>query len=622
MVDFGCSPALEIVQRMVNCLRHRGPDAQGVRALGAATLGHARLSVIDLSEAGSQPMSTVDRRFTIVYNGEVYNFPELRQELQSLGACFFSRSDTEVVLQAFVHWGLDGFRRLNGIFACAIWDSHDERLWLVRDRFGVKPLHYHLQPEGGIIFGSEIKAVLAAANDTHAVDWHALHEFLYFGAGGLGARTLLAEVRKLEAGHYLELDRSGTKTEPYWHLDPTAGLAGQGGSAIGQVRELLAAAVQRQLVSDVPIGVFLSGGIDSSAVTAFASCFYGPGLRTFSVGFDFAGDNNELPKAAKVAQHFGTEHRELFIRGADLPEVIEALVVAHDAPFADAANIPLYLLCRELSGSVKVVLQGDGGDELFGGYRRYGLLRHARLLGILAQMGGALATHLPGSIIRRARVLRMVDIWREPDEQVRMALLMAQDGRHPSPTRLLGAPWREALLKLDPFERYRSIGGALAHVEPVQRMLLTDLQILLPDIFLEKVDRSTMAHGVESRVPFLDYELADYAIGLPAALKMPRGEAKGLLKRALRGVVPDFVLDAPKMGFAVPYGQWLRGPLAAFARDRICGGRARQLGFIDELAAGQALDDHAAGRADHGYLLWKHLNLAIWIERCGVQPVL
>lgn len=614
VIDFGTEPGEAGVARAATALRHRGPDARGSWASGPAALGHARLSILDLSASGAQPMTSSCGRYTIVYNGEVYNFPELRRELESAGAALRSHSDTEIVLEALARWGEPVLGRFNGIFALGLWDARERRLTLARDRFGVKPLHYHVDGTR-LVFGSEIKALFAAGVAGVRIDPAGLHEFLHYGAGGLGERTLFAGIHKLEAGAVLKFDERGVRLRRYW--EPACGgpRVPDDGPPATRVAALLEGAVRRQLVSDVPVAVFLSGGIDSSAVTAYASRHYAGRLTTYAVGFDFAAYASELPKAAQVARHFGTDHRELFIRGVDLPAVVEEMVGAHDSPFADAANLPLFLLCRELHGSAKVVLQGDGGDEVFGGYSRYGWLRQARRQAALAALGRALLPLLPMGRLRRDRWRRMVEIWSETDEAVRMALLLAQDNRTPSPTRLLGAAWRAAVSATDPFARYREIGARHAALEPVQRMLVTDLQVLLPDVFLEKVDRATMAQGVEARVPFLDHELVDYALSLPAETKLPGGEAKGLLKRALRGTVPDFVLDAPKAGFGVPYGRWLAGPLEAFARERLCRGRAAVDGIIDAAAAGRALDEHRRGVADHGFLLWKYLNLALWLDR-------
>lgn len=608
----------DIALRMVKVLKHRGPDMIDAVAMGPASLGHARLSVIDLSPTGRQPMTTSDNRFTIVYNGEVYNYRELKVELELRGERFMGKSDTEVVLKAFARWGKDCLKRLNGVFSFAVWDKLDGKLHLVRDRFGVKPLYYRLEQDGGITFGSEVKAILESNSSQEVLDYQSLHEFIHYGTGGFGSHTMLGKIRKLEAGQYLELDSDGFQIEHYWRLDLDMEQGELMPNPHVHIRSLLEAAVKRQLVSDVPVGVFLSGGIDSSAVVAFASRHYGDSLKTYSVGFDFAGDTNELAKAAAVAKYYGTDHHELFIQGVDLPNIIEALIGSHDDPFSDAANIPLYLLCKELDGKVPVVLQGDGGDELFGGYRRYYLLARERLFRVLTSLG-PMVNFMPVSNGNKRRLNRWIKIFRETDPNVRMALMLAQNEVNSSALKVLGKDVRAKMQTSDPVVRYREIGGRLSEIDPVQRMLWTDMQIILPDIFLEKVDKSTMAWGVESRVPFLDHELVDYVLGLPSKLKVSKGMPKGLLKTALRGVVPDFVLDAPKMGFGVPYSRWLAGPLEGYARERICDGRAVQDGLIDATHVNNLFYDHVQSVDDHGFLLWKTLNLALWYERYRPQ---
>lgn len=611
LIDYKLEPAsAERASDMTAVISHRGPDHRSVWSNGPAHLGHTRLSVIDVSDLGNQPMVSSDGRFVICYNGEVYNFAELRQELEQMGVRFRSRSDTEVLLEAFSRWGVASLRRFNGIFAFAIWDRREECLFLVRDRFGVKPLYYDASDPMRISFGSEIKAVLRGHSAPGAMDWAAMHEFMHYGAGGLGTRTLFSRVRKLESGHVLRFDRAGTQITAYWSQEVAPPNPASPTEAVSRVRDLLEAAVRRQLVSDVPLGIFLSGGVDSSAIAAFAARHHAGRLQSYAVGFDFAGDGNELPKAAAVARHLGLAHHELFIRGIDLPDVITAQVQHHDLPFSDAANLPLYLLCREIRREVTVVLQGDGGDEVFGGYRRYALLERHRTLAAVAP----LARLLPLGRLRRRRLQRMARIWGERDATRQMALLLAQDYPVPSPLRGLGAAFRERAAQADPFQRYREVGRRYAGLDRVQQMLWVDMQILMPDIFLEKVDRATMAWGVEARVPFLDYDLTDYVLPLPAKIKLPRGQRKALLKAALRGVVPDFVLDAPKMGFDVPYSRWLAGPLATFARDRICGGAAASAGLIDPRVAAELLAAHSARSDDHGFLLWKLLNLALWYE--------
>ncbi|HEV2149057.1 MAG TPA: asparagine synthase (glutamine-hydrolyzing), partial [Longimicrobiaceae bacterium] len=363
--------ALEMTSR----LAHRGPDDRGVAVRGGVALGQTRLSIIDLSEAGHQPMSSPDGQVTLVYNGEVYNFRELRARLESQGAAFRGRSDTEVVLAAYLAWGLDALPLLDGMFALAVWDGRNGELHLARDRFGIKPLYYRAEG-GSLAFASEIKAILAGGAPRE-VDWEGLHEYLWYG-NALGENTLFHGIRRVPPGHRLTWGPDGLRVAPFWLLEDVPPVADDVETATAGVRERLEGAVRSHLVSDVPVGVFLSGGIDSSAITAFASRHHGGRLKTFSVGFDFDRGVNELPRARRVAQHFGTDHRELHVAGADIRGVVERLVRCHDEPFGDAANIPLYLLCEQLGGEVKVVLQGDGGDELFAGYRRYEILARER----------------------------------------------------------------------------------------------------------------------------------------------------------------------------------------------------------------------------------------------------
>jgi asparagine synthase (glutamine-hydrolysing) len=364
-------------------------------------------------------------------------------------------------------------------------------------------------------------------------------------------------------------------------------------------------------VSDVPVGAFLSGGIDSSAVVAFATRHYAGKLKTFSAGFDFDKGINELPKARRVAKHFGTEHHEIHVKGASLPEVIEQLVMQHDEPFSDAANIPLFLMCKELKGQARVILQGDGGDEVFGGYRRYKMLHYFRVWSILAHLHRVIPL-LPRNLPFARRLRRILDAFGVDDEGMRMALLLTVEAPTQPPSRVLNAEVRQAIGKLDPFARYREMYQNFIDLDRVQRMLYTDIAILLPDVFMEKVDKSTMAHGIESRVPMLDHELTDYVLGLPSRIKIRGGRMKFLLRRALCGVLPDEVLNGPKTGFGVPYGYWLRGPLHAYACDVLIGESEKKSYLFERKTLEKLLREHRLCRADHSFLLWKCMNLALW----------
>lgn len=604
---------------MTGTLRHRGPDDHGVAMVGPAGLGHTRLSIIDLSAAGHQPMQSEDQCVTISYNGETYNFREVRRSLEASGVQFRSRSDTEVVLRAFVRWGAATFAKLSGMFALAIWDARSQTLHLARDRFGIKPLYYAMA-NGALVFGSEIKAILASGRVQPEIHWQALHEYLYYG-NALGAHTLFKGVRRLLPGHHLTFSRSGYTTAAYWSLESVPPVRDSLEIAAGRVRELLSEAVAAHLVSDVPVGVFLSGGIDSSAITAFASRQYGAGLKTFSVGFDFDPGTDHLSTARTLAQQCGTEHHELHIAGADMPAVIERLVCCHDEPFGDPANIPLYLLCEQLRGAIKVVLQGDGGDEMFAGYRRYNIVSFERFWRLASAVGLTLSRWTPGNpASHRAR--RFFRAMAQPDPALRTALLLTRETLSSPPTSTLSAEARSIVDRLDPFARYRDVAKRLTALDPVQRLLYTDVSILLPDTFLEKVDKATMAHGIEVRVPFLYAALSTYALGLPSSMKVRSGQKKWILRRALRGVIPDSILDSPKRGFSVPVDAWMRGPLLAYLRATLLD-HSTANGLFDPRALELAIGEHASGRRNNGVFLYKLLNLALWSRtylRAAPQP--
>lgn len=602
-----------VVTAMTRTLAHRGPDGQGVYAVDGVALGHRRLSVIDLSDNGAQPMTA--GVVTVAYNGEIYNFRSLRDALVRAGRTFRGHSDTEVLLQTYQADDLDGLSSLEGMFAFALWDASKRRLVLMRDRLGIKPLYYSWR-NGRLVFGSEIKAVLRAGGIDETTDEQALSEYLWFGHV-LEDRTFYQGVRALRPGHRLILEDGRVRIEPWWRIEEWLSSGSRvGGDPATDVREALDAAVDRQLVSDVPVGLFLSGGIDSSAIAASAatSAPGGRHLASFSVGFDFEKERSELPKARRVAAMFGLKHHEIRIAGGGLEDVIRALVRAHDEPFADAANIPLYLLAQGLNGEVKVVLQGDGGDEMFAGYRRYAILRHhAAWRWWPAGLGRAVTAGLgaPG-----ARLARLAAAASSRDAARRMALLLTVETLDSPPTRMFRAERQRALLSVtDPFLAYARCAERFAHAEPVQQMLLTDICLQLPSQFLPKVDRATMAHSIEARVPFLDEKVASLAVGMDSRLKVRGRQKKIVLRDAMRPRVPADVLDGPKSGFGVPFEHWLKTSLHEFARAAILSPRFVDRFDLDADALHGALETHRAGRRDHGFLLWKLLQLALWAER-------
>lgn len=610
------------LQAALGTLHHRGPDRQGEYQDGHVWLGHTRLSILDLSPGGNQPMPSADGRFVISYNGEVYNFRELAAELDLDN--LRSRSDTEVVLRLFSKLGVDSFIKLNGMFAFAVYDTGVRKLWLVRDRLGIKPLYYQLDSKS-LTFASEIKGIIALAAEAPACNVSALHEWWYYG-NPLGGRTLYNGVQQLLPGHYLEIDLDSFKhvVREYWSLKQQAeGITDVHNGKleiISETRRLLDRAVQRQLISDVPVGVFLSGGVDSSAIAAFASRHYEGRLATYSVGFDFDREGGELPKAKRVAELYGTEHHEIHVRGENIGDLVEKMVFHHDMPFSDAANIPLYLMAAQIKSHTKVVLQGDGGDELFGGYRRYSTLNYYPLLHWMSQRLGKLYHLLPESALYH-RIERYVHALAAEDIGTTIALLLSMEGPQSAPTAIFSARIRKLIEESDPLFRYRECQRMFAAHDVGNLMSLVDLMIVLPDTYLEKVDRSTMAASVEVRVPFLDHDLVDFVVRLPGRTKMPWGRKKWLLKAALDGIVPDEILFGPKTGLSVPFGGWLKTSLRALFFDHLSTFWRRHPDFLDQERISELFKRTSAGTQDHSVSLWKILNFCIWANNSNVDLI-
>jgi asparagine synthase (glutamine-hydrolysing) len=605
-------PPVDRVRRMLRTIAHRGPDAEGVFEDEGIALGHRRLSILDLSPAGDQPMSLGST--TVVYNGESYNFRELRDELERAGCRFRGHSDTEVLLHAYRHWGLQGLERLEGLFAFALWDGERRRLVLMRDRLGIKPLFFAWH--GGMLaFGSEIKAVLAAAPIERAVDSQALAEYLWYG-NAFEDRTLFRSVRALQPGHRMVVEPGGARIEPWWRIERWVACEAphHAAEAACAVRAAVDRAVTRQLVSDVPVALLLSGGVDSSSIAASAAAGGARSLLTFTIGFDYEKGGGELPKARAIARHLGLDHHELHVRGEGLEEVLERLVDAHDEPFADAANIPLYLLGRELHGAVKVLLQGDGGDEMFAGYRRYSILSGLRWWRAASWWIDALARTMPCSTFER--VARVAAAAGQTHPAMRMALLLTLETLRDPPTAMLRPEVQANLAaESDPFAAFGRCAERFRGLDPVRQMLLTDACLQLPSQFLPKVDRAMMAHGIEARVPLLDEQVGSLATALPTHLKVSGRQKKIVLRDAMRARLPAGSLDGPKVGFGVPYENWLRGSLHSFARSMLLEPQFIERFGFDRSRIEQALGQHRSRKRERGFLLWKLLQLSIWSRR-------
>jgi asparagine synthase (glutamine-hydrolysing) len=602
---------IESVQAL-DRLRHRGPDDGGSWSGPGVFLGMRRLSIIDL-DLGQQPMWDDERTCCIVYNGELYNFVELRRLLAARGHRFRTRSDTEVVLHAWLEWGPACLRRFNGMFALAIWDRREELLFLARDRLGEKPLYYHSGP-GGFVFASEIKALLASGAVPRRIDLRGLSNYLAFGHS-VAPQTMFEGVRKLLPGHYALVRRARMSLHRWWDVGDPADEPDEQGEPGERVVDLLSDSVRLRLTSDVPVGAFLSGGLDSSAIVALMAQHAGGPVRTFSLGFTIGGDYDELSDARLVAQRFGTEHHELRIAHLDLVECLQALVYHYDEPFGDAAAFPLYVLSRFAREHVKVVLTGDGGDELFGGYRRYAAdsfaARYQQLPGPLVDRAiPALVNRLPA--LRRLKRLAATLPIRDPARRYASWLLVCTPELQ---RELLQAGVTEGLDSYDPaapYARlYRHLNGTTAS-DHLNRLMYVDLKTWLADAYLEKTDKATMACSLEARLPLLDHRLVEHAFQIPGRLKVRGLSTKRIFRQAVADLVPAHVLAKPKHGFSVPMDAWFRSELRGFAFDILMDDRTRSRGWFDHAVVERLWKEHMDRRHVRNDVLWLLLNFELW----------
>ncbi len=615
---------------MAEAISYRGPDDHGVWVdeNSGAALAHRRLSIIDLSPAGHQPMVSASGRMIIAYNGEVFNFKEVRTELESQGITFRGHSDTEVILEACEVWGVEeASKRIIGMFAFAIWDRKDRTLSLVRDRLGIKPIYWGLF-KGAVIFGSELKALREHPLFEAEIDRDALTLFLRHNYIP-GPHSIYRGVRKQRPGTIVRFKESGKFTEhAFWTLEAVAsdGLKNQrvftDDQAVGDLEKLLLDAVGRRMVADVPLGAFLSGGIDSSLVVALMQAQSTKAVKTFSIGFA-EKDFNEAPYAAAVARHLGTEHTELVVTAQQALDVIPRLPYIYDEPFADSSQIPTFLVSELTRRHVTVSLSGDGGDELFAGYNRYQFsqmvcrqlsplppaLRKAAsklLRSLTPGQWNALFSPLPARVrppqagdklhklagVLESEIdqiyLRLLSHWNEPEDIV--------IGGH-EPSTIL---------------RDKGIKGLVP--DPVQRMQYLDTLTYLPDDILVKVDRASMAVSLEARVPLLDHRIVAFAWSLPRRMHQRDGQSKWILRQVLYRHVPKSLIERPKMGFGVPIDSWLRGPLRDWAESLIDESRLRREGFLRPEPIREKWKEHLSGQVNCSYLLWDILMFQAWLD--------
>jgi asparagine synthase (glutamine-hydrolysing) len=606
------------VKAMADVLAHRGPDGSGVWTGPGVGFGHRRLSIIDLA-GGAQPMLSADGRLALNYNGEIYNYREVKAELEALGHAFRTDSDTEVILAGWLQWGPESLSRFNGMFAFALYDADQDALFLARDRLGVKPLFLARLADGALLFASELKGLLAHPLLRREPSPQAIDDYLAYGYVPDDS-SIVAGVSKLPAGHYLLVRRGREVPGPvkWWDVDFSNPSSASAASLEEELVERLRAAVRSRMVADVPLGAFLSGGVDSSAVVALMAEASRSAVETCSIGFDEA-DHDETRWARQVAERFATNHRSRIVAADDFG-LIDTLVDAFDEPFADASALATYRVSELAREKVKVALSGDGADESFAGYRRYRLFaaeERARSLlpEPLRRAAGALGAIYPKAdwapqFLRAKTSLQALG--RESGEAYADAV-----GVTPRPLRSsLYSPALSGLLQGHRAEdRYIAAMKDAPASDSLSRAQYADLKIWLPGDILTKVDRTSMAVSLEAREPLLDHRLVEFAARVPAGLRLKGGRGKHLMKEALGRYLPPEILDRRKMGFVTPISAWFRGPLAGEAAAVARGSALTELGWFDEKAIAGIAARHKSGKADHGRLLWQLVMLERSLQR-------
>ena len=603
-------PDREAVARMSGRLVHRGPDDEGLFCEGLAALAARRLSIIDLAH-GHQPIENEDRSAVVVQNGEIYNYRELKRELEGKGHRFATDCDTEVLVHLWEEEGERFVERLRGMFAIALWDKRRRRLLLARDRFGIKPLYYR-HVGGELSFASELKAMLEQPGFSREIDPQAVSAYLAFNSIP-APLTIFAEARKLPPGYLLISEGGEVELRRFARPGAVEGdeRGGSEDELAAELREVLDDSVRAHLVADVPVGVLLSGGVDSGALAALASAHAGEPVRTFSIGFEEEGFN-ELSRARLVAERYGTDHHELIVR-PDAVELLPKLVEAFDEPFGDSSALPTYLVSELAASQVKVALSGEGGDELFGGYYTYVADLLARRVGRLAPLARPLAEALPSRTDR-------VGFDYKAKRFARAAANADPLERHHAWKEIFAPQLRAELAGpgatgWDPVDLYRERYAETAGADPLARMQDVDLGIYLVDDLLVKTDRASMTHSLETRVPFLDPAVAEFAFSLPRRMKVRGFAKKRLLRKALAPLLPKEIVRGRKQGFSIPIAAWLRGPLEPFAREVLSAGALERQGLLEPTAVAPILDRHCAGQEDLSRQIWGLMALTLWFDR-------
>ncbi len=611
--DAPVAPREILLDKMCKIITHRGPDEQGTAIEGRAALGMRRLSIIDL-KCGQQPIYTEDGNLLIVFNGEIYNYLELKIELEALGHRFKTNSDTETILHAFEQFGENCLEKLRGMFVFAIWNKSDEKLFIARDRVGKKPLFYATTADGDFVFGSELKVLLAHGKIEKEIDCAALDAYLTFGYVP-EEFCIFKTVKKLAPAHFLTVQNGKIETKRYWNFDyRNDGQIKSEAEYVEILREKIREAVKIRLISEVPLGAFLSGGVDSSTIVAMMAQLSSKPVKTFSIGFNEA-TFDELKYARLAAKHFNTEHHE-FVVTPDLAEIVNELVWHFDEPFADPSALPTFMVSKMARDFVTVVLSGDGGDELFAGYTRYvrdrkrsGLekLPAALRKNLLKPLSENLPHGAKGKNYLYNASLGAVERYVDSISQFNFLgknALYTKDFR----AKLNGDFGKGERL-------FGEIAASLETGDAVDKLLYLDSRTYLPSDILTKVDRMSMATSLEARVPLLDHKLIEFVGQIPANLKLNNLETKYIFRKAVRGIVPDEILDRPKQGFGVPINEWINANLRAEIREALSEKRTLERGYFEPKYIKTLLDEHEKKRRDHSYALWILYMLELWHRR-------
>jgi asparagine synthase (glutamine-hydrolysing) len=601
------------LRAMANTMIHRGPDGEGMWFDENIGFAHRRLAIIDLRDVANQPMCNEDGTVWITFNGEIYNFQELREELGGLRHIFRTQSDTEVIIHAYEEYGRGCLEKLRGMFAFAIWDSRTRLLFLARDRVGKKPLFYFIGQDR-FLFASEIKALLTDDTVPRQPDPAAINDFLALGYVP-APRSAFLGIRKLPPAHWMEVRDAKVETGRYWKLRYTPKRKISIGDAVSELRSRLAEAVRLRLVSDVPLGAFLSGGIDSSAVVIHMAEAMNRPVRTFSVGFG-AVAFDERPFARQIAERYGTDHTELVVE-APVVDLLCRLVWHYDEPFGDSSAVPSYAIAELTRQHVTVVLNGDGADETFAGYDWYKMdrwIQRGEFAPLkLRQWFADLMRRFPANGSKTGscwKVARLAEVLAVPPSR-----RYAQWTEHFGPKarqRLYSSAFKESVTESDPDSLFASAFAQSDAKDWLDTVLDADVNLYLADDLLVKMDRATMAHSLEARSPFLDHVVMELAASLPVSFKQAWGQKKRILKASLRGRIPDALLDRPKMGFSVPIAKWFRTDLRQMTHDVLLSPRASERGYFNRTEIAGLLHDHTVNEVDHATRLWNLLLLELW----------